>query len=939
MLRAVPVPNDPIAEVRVSFPRSYVLRAALVALVLSAPASGAPAPAAPAPAVTLPDTGLFAPVAARYRARIERLAALPVSATADERMALLLAVGRTDDAAEMARGLAEDTPAVRAMLRRVLLARQDFEGVEALDARPKLPSRPGEAERSSRYAVRIAHDDAAAVDSLTRAAVARGDDASARPELLAAARLAYDQLRFGRADSLYARVLAVSPAAATPAWGDDDAARRAVALTGRALVQQKRREWDASLATLREALALDGSADALMALTETLIRLGRTDEAISAAEWAVRLAPYHDAAHYLLGNGYARRNYSQLVRAYPGAFADAAGRRALAAADARLGAGDREGARAAYGAVVTAHPGWVDALARLASLDFEDGRFAESRDGCFAALRVCPEYGRAHAILAKALEGQRFLVDVHRAAYEARFAAAPMPDVPGIERFVTNWKALSPRHQKRVALSIAPWRAFVPVLIEGGASYYIKPLWMRLSECPEQGTLRDQRIDYDSRLWDDVRGCGGFHTVTGIEDVERTIFDRYNTVLHEFTHQVHGVLPADDSRAIQERYVAAKARDDANHDGFLSRYAGGSVFEYFAEGANALASPMRDAYDPREVVRERLERIDPALRALVAGFQARTDVSASYPVAYSGGGDDRVEKGRVALAVPLYRKALALAPANETALLSLSRALELGGRSAEAESVAAAASVTLPASGAVRVRLAESAWHAGRSLASVRAALAASRALVRAEDRHDVDAERGRLALHAGDAPAALAAYDSLLAYQSDSPDGMRGRARALALAGRASEAFAEFDRAVRMRTGIADLRGDYASALLTMGRVAEARAQLDAAKLLDEQHPEAEALRAWADLAESHTASALAHAKQALAWAPACDLARIVLGAAQKAGGTPALARATWAPLDARIARDAPPAWTYRAALATWSEVHVLGAAERARLAAFRHR
>jgi len=61
---------------------------------------------------------------------------------------------------------------------------------------------------------------------------------------------------------------------------------------------------------------------------------------------------------------------------------------------------------------------------------------------------------------------------------------------------------------------------------------------------------------------DDVRGCGGYHTVTGIEDVERTIFDRYNTVLHELTHQVHGVMPADDAREIQEHYRRAKERDD-----------------------------------------------------------------------------------------------------------------------------------------------------------------------------------------------------------------------------------------------------------------------------------------------------------------------------------------------------------------------------------------
>ena len=160
---------------------------------------------------------------------------------------------------------------------------------------------------------------------------------------------------------------------------------------------------------------------------------------------------------------------------------------------------------------------------------------------------------------------------------------------------------------------------------------------MLLSETPGLETLRDKRIDYDSRLWDDVRGAGGYHTVTGVEDVERTIFDRYNTVLHELTHQVHAVLTADQSRRIQELYVRAKSRDDATKNGYLSRYAGGSVFEYFAEGANALVSPKRDAYDPREEVRERLDAIDPDLRELVKRYLALTDVSAEL----SGGVHER----------------------------------------------------------------------------------------------------------------------------------------------------------------------------------------------------------------------------------------------------------------------------------------------------------
>lgn len=912
--------------------RPLLVALAMLALPLLAPRTSAAATA-------LPDTGLFAPVATRWRARLAALERMPAGVTPG-RIRLLLATGQVDRAAgELARlkGTSGEPDAVRA---KVLLARQDFRALEEVRLRIMDGGMDREDERAAILAWRFALDDAAGIDTATREAVAGGDDAAHVPELLAAGRLAYDRLDYPRADSCYARALAAVPAPANePAWGSTASAHRALALAGRAAVQQKRREWDASLATLREALATDGSADVLMVLTETLIRLGRTDEAIAAAEWAVALAPYSEPAHYLLGNGYARRNYTQLFAAFPAAFADAAGKTALARVDAALAAGRRAEARRAYAAVVAAHPGWADARVRLASLDFEDGRFDEARDGCFAALAACPEYGRAHAILARTLEAQRFVVDVHRRDYEARFAAAPMPDVPGIETFVLDWKALSPRHQKRVALSIAPWKSYLPVLIAGGATFYVKPMYQLLSETPDQATLRDQRINYDSRLWDDVRGCGGYHTVTGVEDVERTIFDRYNTVLHELTHQVHGVLPADDARAIQELYRRAKQRDDATKDGFLSRYAGGSVWEYFAEGANGLYSPMRDAYDPREVVRERLERTDPDLEALVKRFMARTDVNACYPVAYAGGGDDRVEQGDVAGAVPLYRKALAFEPANETALLSLARALTLGDRAAEAESVAARAVAAHPASGPARTTLADAAWHAGRGLGAARGALFAARASVRPEDRYEVDLALGDMAWTAGDAGAALAAYDSVLAYQSDNPEGMQGRAAALALAGRTGEAVAQYEQAVRMRTGVVDLRCAYARDLLRAGRTAAARTQLAEAALLDEQNPTAEALRAWCDLADGRLDEARAHAKQALAWGPWCDLAAIVAGGIEARAGDAAGAEAAWAPVRARLANGTPPGYVYRAKLATWEPVHVLPAVERAALEAFAKR
>jgi tetratricopeptide (TPR) repeat protein len=696
-------------------------------------------------------------------------------------------------------------------------------------------------------------------------------------------------------------------------------------------VRHKLRDYDGSLQSLAASVALQATPDGLLSLAETLIRLGRTDDAIAAAELAVKVGPYHDGAHYLLGNGYARKTYTELFATWPKAFSDSAGRAALARIDQRWASGARAAAATAYDSMRQVHPEWADVRIRLASLDVEDGRYDLACDQAFAALASCPDYGRAHAVLAKALEFKRFAVDVHRDGYEQRFAAAATPDVPGIERFVLNWSSLSPRHQKRVALSIAPWKQFIPVLIEGGSTYYIKPLHQLLSESPGLETLRDTRIDYDSRLWDDVRGAGGFNTVTGIEDVERTIFDRYNTVLHELTHQVHGVLTADQQRTIQEHYRRAKAHDDTTKNGFLSRYAGGSVWEYFAEGANALYSPKRDAYDPREVVLERMQAMDPALDTLVRGLIALHDVSASYPVAYVNAGDDQVYRGKPDAAIPFFDKALARNPSEESALLSMTRARTLKGDRPGMIAAAERARAAHPSSGSIATAAADALWRGGRGLDAAIEQLEAARATVRPEDRYQVDQSRGQMRLVRGDAVGALAAFDSVLVYQSDHPGGQWGRASALAEAGRWDEAFPAYDRAVRMRTGIVGLRCDFSRDLIRAGRLDSAGVQLEEARLLDPEHPTAEALRGWLALKRGSADSARIHAERALEWGPWSDLARIVLARAKERQGDAAGADSALAPVRERIQAGTPPEYVYRTKLSTWESVHELPAWERA--------
>src|SRR5262249_54416981 len=147
--------------------------------------------------------------------------------------------------------------------------------------------------RALRYRYEYARDNAAGIDSLTRVRLGHGNDADNVPELLAAGRGAFPPLHYTPAGSPFAppppppRAPASTPSTDT----DQTLAARSTAHVGRALVMQKRREWDASLAELKLALDERATPEALETLANTLIRLGRTDEAISACEWGVKLDP------------------------------------------------------------------------------------------------------------------------------------------------------------------------------------------------------------------------------------------------------------------------------------------------------------------------------------------------------------------------------------------------------------------------------------------------------------------------------------------------------------------------------------------------------------------------------------------------------------------------------------------------------------------------
>jgi tetratricopeptide (TPR) repeat protein len=749
---------------------------------------------------------------------------------------------------------------------RIELLLQSYRFAEIPQALTDAAKFPANAEsRWLDYRWRFVREDLRSIDSLSRAALIR--DTNDVASQAARAELALRLLDFAGAEAQYRRLLAKH----------SDAPWRSRLNVGLSRVLYKQDRYQESLDTL--LTLLDSTLltdDALANIGLALIGLSRVNEAIELFDEAARWNPNNELAQYYLGNGYSRQNYSQLREKNDGMFA---AETVPLNAEARrfYSIGDAQSAVQKCRDIAETNPKDVASRTLLGSILWEQGQFSEAADVFREVLSILPGYGRARNGLARSLEGTRFRQNIHRTNDEAAFAATGMPDVPRITEFVLNWTSLSPRHQKQVALAVAPWKAYLPVLIESGSRFYIKPLHELLSESPNLETIRDQRIDYDSRLWDDVRGCGGFTTVTGIEDVERSIFRGYNTVLHELTHQVHGVFPEIDSDRIRDLFHAARVREDRGQPTFMSRYQQSSVWEYFAEGANALFSPRRDSYDTRDIVRERLMERDTALAAVVQYYIAGPNLNACYPVGLVNAAENALEKQQTANALLFANKAVARAPRSEAVLGELLRIHSIMDEDSQALAFADSFIILHPQRSAAYTGKATAAFfHNGNNQARIDL-LTRALAVVDSTERKLVRQALGDALWYDGRYPEAAQQYRGILAEVRDDPNALWGLGLALGDGGDMLGADSAFREALAQRSGIVELRLGYARILLQAGRWDDAGVQLEEAQLLARGDPILIALKGWYTFQRGNKKEALRLLDRAVQLAPEQRLPEIL--------------------------------------------------------------
>lgn len=602
------------------------------------------------------------------------------------------------------------------------------------------------------------------------------------------------------------------------------------------------------------------------------IRLGETSEAIDLVDECLRWNPSHEMGHYYLGNGYARRNYTELE-----------------ASNANL--------RCDSGFVCARN------LVIHGAAEWGQGKYASALEYFSSALEHVPDYGRAQNGVSKCLEQMRLRENVYRAADQAEFDAKSVPKIPLIEQYILNWDSLSDRHKKQVAISVEPWKDYVPVLVACGSHHYIKPLHEKLSEVPGLETIADQRIVYDSRLWDDVRGCGGYTTVTGIEDVERSIYNKYNTVLHELTHQVHGIFPPEDQLKIEDLYREASTKDAAGAEIFVSRYQGSSVWEYFAEGMNSYYSPRRNEYDTREITKERLFALDPKLVETLEFYMTAPNLEACYPVGFVNAAFNEVELGNLPRAMEFAKRAEARDPQSEVVLATLSQLSSYENADSMAVGYAQQLVARYPEKSASYRQFAYSKLFMDGDFEAGAEVLSDGLTKTSGSERTQLQREFAGLQVASGKFAEAVVNYRDVLAEQSTDDAALRGYAEALFWAGDLQKADSVYQVALLRRSGVADLRLEYARQLMLTDRAADAQIQIDESELLKPGDGRVAVHRAWLKAAAGDTTSAKALAMQAVKQYPDDAIVLAIASNVLAPASRPALIRNV---------HESVPTWVY---------------------------
>ncbi len=448
---------------------------------------------------------------------------------------------------------------------------------------------------------------------------------------------------------------------------------------------------DARREAINRALAVDSlSAEAHSALAGLLRSDGDLGGAFDEYLLALRLNPYDNSVHGTLGNGGSFISWSR----YPPLPDEEVPPDLVALldrADADLLRRSFDEAEAEYSRALESYPGYAAALLGLGAVHYHRGNYETATEHFREVAEAHPGLGLAHFGISQSQARLKDRDDPQLQEAAERFRAIPRPPEPDRLREVfPDFDRVDEDLQKIILVSVAPLSNYVGVLAEAGATYQLIPFHKRLWELRHKERNRGRRT-FDLRLWDDVKGQGGFHATAGEEWIRDVMYERFNVLAHEFMHQVHSILTEDQQKEVESLYREAKREGRT-----LDYYADYNEWEYLAQAYEAWISPRKlpELSGTAGHTRDELERLDPSVIPFLEKMNALDSYRENEIVAFRGKIQYLTREGDLEAAETEAEGALERYGEHFDLLSALSgvlqlkgdygRAVEVGGRTIEA---------------------------------------------------------------------------------------------------------------------------------------------------------------------------------------------------------------------------------------------------------------
>ena len=409
-------------------------------------------------------------------------------------------------------------------------------------------------------------------------------------------------------------------------------------------IRQENDRWNAQG---RKAVELDPfNDDAQANLANILFRgEGKLREGYEQAKTALRINPYCRLAHVYLGNGWTPYDYEeQKIEGGEGTIERI--EKLLATGDKHLLDRNFKKADQAFGRVLKLMPNNITAMIGKGTLNYHQEKYDLALPWFFQALEVNPDYGLAHYGVCQTLLRKKDRINVKFGEMERDFAAKFVAEPPFMRDVFINYERLDRELQKILCMAVHPLKNYLKTLNIAGATFYLLPFHKLLWEAPHNFGMKGQRT-FDLRLWDDIKGNGGFHSTSGADWEKDVKYLRFNVVAHEFAHQVHSFLPKQHREEIKWLFLKAKKERRT-----LDFYADFNEWEYFAVGVEAYVSPdkLADQKIAYGHTRKELLENDPDLYYFIEGLGSlesyeESEVQAAVQKAMRSSRSEGREKG------------------------------------------------------------------------------------------------------------------------------------------------------------------------------------------------------------------------------------------------------------------------------------------------------